>query len=115
MRWYEALMLSPVAVSTDKLGHDITELQGSGTCLVRKAPVKPYEDDVEGNRMRRLQRAFLTPTAAECFAEVKAVKVRGRTYKLDNVASLENGHTMLTVTDYKPEVADASFDHCQGL
>ena len=103
MRWYEATLYELAPTGKDKLGHEISEEIECGSCLVRKAPVKAVQGDIEGNRYKTITRVFLTPKPADGFKGVSSVEVPGRKFRLSNVTSLENGHTMLTCTYDKPE------------
>ena len=104
MKWYEATLYEQKVTGKDKLGHEIVSEVERDTCSVRKAPVKAEQNDVEGNRHKSITRVFLTLTPACEFRGISSVKVWQRKFELANVASLENGHTMLTCYFPKPEV-----------
>lgn len=108
MRWYEAALYKREVTGKDKLGHETAEDVEAGTCVVRKAPVKAVQGEIEGNRYKTITRVFLTPTEALEFKGITRVKVWQRMFTLENVASLENGHTMLTCVYHKPEADDES-------
>lgn len=115
MRWYEATLCRQDAYTEDKLGHPVVDEVEFDTCIVRKAPVKAVEGDIEGNRYRTMRRTFLSPRQPHQFIGVSSMRVCGVKYQLENVTSLENGHTMLTCVHCKPEAEHAREDHCQGL
>ena len=96
MRWDEATLYAEEVTGRDKLGHDTVEEAECGTCIVRRAPVKAERDETEGNRHKSITRVFMTPTPADEFRGVTSIKVWQRKFKIDHVASLENGHSMLT-------------------
>ena len=108
MRWYEATLYRREVTGKDKLGHEISQEAECGSCIVRKAPVKAEQMDVEGNDHKSITRVFLTTTPPCEFRGVSSVKVWQRKFNLVNVASLENGHTMLTCYFPKLEVAHES-------
>ena len=104
MRWYEATLYKQEVTGKDKLGHEIVPEVEDGTCIVRKAPVKAEQNDVEGNNFKAITRVFLTTKPADEFRGVTSVRVWQRKFKLVNVTSLENGHAMLTCYFPKTEV-----------
>lgn len=107
MRWYKATLYRPMITGKDRLGHEIVSDDVKvDYCIVRKAPVKAEQGDIEGNRYKTITRAFLTPQMADTFKGITSVGVLGRKFRLENVTSLENGHTMLTCVYCKPEVDD---------